>query len=191
MNTLSKLTASSVAIAFASLFINSVAFANPPYYPNLTKGGNKWTITFYDDTSPTHNQWATQTLCFYDAGTQGTHQSYNWVSISYRDWNGRATQEGDQIFMHGDFQWPWGVRDGGHDGMEWQLTTVSYKDFGFGHWKEWVEDGRFGNTIGWGNTRLQRVGYCRYKTLDEAVEAGANTLMESDLNSPSGVNHKQ
>lgn len=158
----------------------SVAPAVPPHAPQLVAGGNLWTITFYDDTSAQHNQWATQRICFFPAGVQGTHQLYGWVSVSYPDWNGRATQEGDQVFMHGEFQWPFGNRDGGHDGMAWQLVTTSPTgeagaspkgEVGTGHWKEWVEDGRLGITIGWGNTLLRRVGRCPYATFNEAMAA--------------------
>jgi len=158
----------------------SVAMAVPPHQPQLVVGGNLWTITFYDDTSPVHSQWATQRICFFPAGVQGTHQLYGWVSISYPDWNGRATQEGDQVFMHGDFQWPFGNKDGGHDGMEWQLVTMSpggeigavpKGEIGTGHWKEWIEDGRLGITVGWGNTLLRRIGRCPFQTFNEAMAA--------------------
>jgi hypothetical protein len=72
--------------------------------------------------------------------------------------------------MHGDFQWPFGNRDGGHDGMEWELVTMTPKDVGAGHWKEWVEDGRLGITIGFGNALLQRVGKCAAITHAEALD---------------------
>lgn len=159
-----------------SVLITPPALAVPPHQPELVRGGNLWTITFYDDTSSAHTQWATQRICFFPAGVQGTHQLYNWVSTSYPDWNGRATQEGDQIFMHGDFQWPYGRKDGGHDGMEWQLVTSSPSgeygaapkgEIGTGHWKEWAEDGRLGFTFGWGNAVFRRVGSCPFvRSLD-------------------------
>lgn len=153
----------------------SAAFSSAnaaPYKPNLVDSGNRWTITFYNDASPVHSQWATQGLCFYKAGVVGTHQRYYWVSDTYPDWNGMATQEGDQIFMHGDFQYPRGRRDGGHDGMEWEITTTSRANVGFGHWKEWVENGKLGRTIGFGNTRLQRVGKCQFEKVEEQFEYG-------------------
>jgi hypothetical protein len=67
-----------------------------------------------------------------------------------------ATQEGDEITMHGDY-----AEDVGHDGMKWEIVTASAKNQGSGHWWEWREDGNFGNTIGFGNASLQRVGSCR------------------------------
>ncbi|MCX4029160.1 hypothetical protein H0A36_17335 [Endozoicomonas sp. SM1973] len=49
--------------------------------------------------------------------------------------------------MHGDFQWPYGTPDGGHDGIEWSLVAqpndnigIKAVDIGAGHWKEWVEN---------------------------------------------------
>jgi hypothetical protein len=170
-------SAAVVCSVLASLAIGSDALAVPPHAPQLVLGGNLWTITFFDDTSPIHTQWATQRICFFPAGVQGTHQRYAWVSISYPDWNGLANQEGDQIFMHGDFQWPFGVKDGGHDGMEWQLVTMSpggqigsvpKGEVGTGHWKEWIENGGLGINVGWGNTLLRRVGQCPFATFAEA-----------------------
>jgi hypothetical protein len=181
----------SAAVVLALVSVASVASAVPPHQPALVTGGNLWTITFYDDSSPNHTQWATQRICFFNAGVQGTHQRYSWVSISYPDWNGRATQEGDQVFMHGDFQWPFGNRDGGHDGMEWQLVTTSpggeagavpRGEIGTGHWKEWVEDGRLGITIGFGNTLFRRVGRCPYLTFAEAY---SHSVQQALLNAQS------
>jgi len=174
--------------AFVLVATASGALAVPPHAPQLVAGGNLWTITFYDDTNPAHSQWATQRICFFPAGVQGTHQLYGWVSTSYPDWNGRATQEGDQIFMHGDFQWPFGNKDGGHDGMEWQLVTMSpggevgavpKGEIGTGHWKEWVENGGLGITIGWGNTLFRRIGRCPFQTFNEAIAVSAQQSLST------------
>lgn len=155
-----------------ALICPPLTLAGTPYLPDLVQSGNRWTITFFDDTSAVHLQWATQGICFYNAGVVGTHQKYIWVSDTYPDWNGRASQEGDQIFMHGDFQWPFGTANGGHDGMTWELTTLKE---GSGHWHEWVEDNAYGNTIGFGNTKLTRVGTCNqtgFATSDVALKSG-------------------
>ena len=48
----------------------------------------------------------------------------------------------------------------GHDGMEWQLVTAEAKSEGFGHWKEWRENGGVGRPIGYGNAKFARVGGC-------------------------------
>lgn len=191
MNTL-KLVAS----FFSGIVLSISAFAVPPHLPDLVRDGNRWTITFFDDGSATHNQWATQGLCFYYAGTYGTHQRYVWVSDTYPDWNGRATQEGDQIFMHGDFQWPFGNKDGGHDGMEWEIVTTSPRNLGTGHWKEWVENGRYGITIGFGNARFQRVGRCRFTAFEEALEFGRSLELRENADgskqtNPMGVNEEK
>jgi hypothetical protein len=181
------------AASALAMMVTASAFAVPPHLPDLFSDGNRWTITFYNDSSPNHDQWATQGICFYPIGVVGTHQRYRWVSDTYPDWNGIATQEGDQIFMHGDFQWPYGqVKDGGHDGMEWEIVTVSPKNMGAGHWKEWVEDGRFGRTIGFGNTRFQRVGRCRYTSADQAIDVYRDIELPKDeqgnyLNNPMGI----
>jgi hypothetical protein len=186
-----------LALAALALTTHTSVFADPPHRPDLVSDGNRWTITFYNDASPRHDQWATQGLCFYPAGVVGTHQRYIWVSDTYPDWNGRATQEGDQIFMHGDFQWPYGqVRDGGHDGMEWEIVTMSPRNMGAGHWKEWVEDGRYGITIGFGNARFQRVGKCELSTADEALKVYQDIELPRDengnfLNNPMGVSVDQ
>ena len=164
------------------LAFSAVVYAVPPHLPNLVDDGNRWEITFYNDNSPVHDQWATQGLCFFNTGAVGTHQTYVWVSDTYQDWNGRATQEGDQIFMHGDFQWPLGTKDGGHDGMEWEIVTSSPKSMGAGHWKEWIEDGRFGVTVGFGNTRLQGVGKCDFTSAEQAFEYGQTIPLREDAN---------
>ncbi|MGD8908998.1 MAG: hypothetical protein PVF13_00945 [Chromatiales bacterium] len=169
------------AASALALTVQSAVFANPPYKPDLVNGGNRWTITAYFDNSTVHAQAATQGICFYPDGVSGTHQRYRWVSDTYPDWNGIATQEGDQVFMHGDFQWPYGEKkDGGHDSMEWEIVTVSRKNEGAGHWREWVEDGGFGNTIGFANAKLVRVGKCEYETAEEAFKAGYNLELPKD-----------
>lgn len=149
------------------LFLGLSAHASPPYSPNLAEEGNRWTITAFNDASPQHQEWATQTLCFYPAGTNGTHQRFYWVSTSFPDWNGIAVQEGDQIFMHGDY-----AKDVGHDSMTWEVTTATRSNEGYGHWAEWREDTRLGRTIGFVNAKLTRIGHCKQETWEEALEYG-------------------
>lgn len=71
--------------------------------------------------------------------------------------------------MHGDY-----ARDVGHDSMSWEITTASRRNTGQGHWVEWREDGGDGQTIGFVNAALERVGTCRWKTLDEALQDTRN-----------------
>jgi hypothetical protein len=170
-----------LTVTTLALIASTSLHAQPPHDPDLVSDGNRWTITAYDDSSPVHTEWATQGICFYPDAFVGTQQRYIWVSDTYPDWNGRATQEGDQIFMHGDFQWPYGVtKDGGHDGMEWEITTESRVNGGTGHWKEWVEDGTFGSSIGFANAKLKRVGKCKYDTAEEALKAGQELELTKD-----------
>ena len=177
-----SLTAVIATGALALSLLSTTAQASPPHRPDLTTGGNRWTITFYDDSSPAHNRWATQGICFYATSAVGTHQRYVWISDTYPDWNGVATQEGDQIDMHGDFQWPYlQQKDGGHDGMSWDIVTNDRANQGSGHWHEWVENGSFGNTIGFGNAQLQRVGSCRFATAREAFSAYSSDAAEKEM----------
>lgn len=170
-----------IAVSALALTAQSSVFANPPYRPDLVSGGNRWTITAYDDSSPVHSQWATQGICFYPDGVVGTHQRYIWVSDTYPDWNGHAAQEGDQIFMYGDFQWPYATtKDGGHDGMQLEIVTTSRSNIGAGHWKEWIENGAYGITVGFANAMIRRVGKCRYSTADEAFKAGLELSLPRD-----------
>ncbi|MES9969060.1 MAG: hypothetical protein ABW092_03440 [Candidatus Thiodiazotropha sp.] len=182
-----------LTVTTLALTATTALLAQPPHDPDLISDGNRWTITAYDDSSPVHTQWATQGLCFYPDAFVGTHQRYIWVSDTYPDWNGRASQEGDQIFMHGDFQWPYGAnKEGGHDGMEWEIVTESRANGGAGHWKEWVEDGGFGTTIGFANAKLKRVGKCKHEKVEDAIKAGHELELPKDekgnyLSSPFGV----
>lgn len=126
--------------------------------PNVVAGGNLWQITAYDDTSSTHMQLGMQDICFLPYSQVGTHIQGIWYSTTFPDWNGRYSQEGDRLLMHGDY-----AGDVGHDGMVIELfagTTPS--DTGAGQWTEWREDGAFGRTIGFGNCRLVRVGSCKH-----------------------------
>ncbi len=156
----------SALVAATTLSASWTALAVPPHMPDLVKDGNRWLITFYNDSSAKHNRWATQGLCFFRVATVGTHTRYVWYSDTFPNWNGWATQEGDQIFMHGDY-----ARNQGHDGMEWEIVTNSPRNEGAGHWKEWRENIGFGRTIGFGNAKFVRVGKCRHHRTVSVVEA--------------------
>jgi len=130
--------------------------------PDLVSAGNRWTITAFNDESPNHDQWATQGLCFRSLGFFGTHQRYEWWSDTFPDWNGIASQEGNEVVLHGDY-----AGDVGHDSVMFNVVTATPRNIGAGHWVEWREDGKFGRTIGFANALLTRVGRCQI-TLDEA-----------------------
>lgn len=155
-------TALTFTIALAA---TSLTQAATPYLPDLVTNGNRWTITGYDDSSTVHTELATQGICFYATGNLGTQQLYEWVSDTFPNWKGRAAQEGDQIFMHGDF-----ANLNIHDSMQWQIVTSSTLNLGTGHWIEWASDGSFGSTIGFANAKLERVGSCERSTAKEALD---------------------
>ena len=146
----------SVLAAAVATLAGALQAQTPTPNPDLVKNGNRWTVTFYNDESPNHDQWATQGLCFAYAGTVGTHVRYRWWSDTYPDWNGMASQEGDEVVMHGDY-----AKDVGHDGFKWDIVTSNPRTEGAGHWFEWRENGAYGNPIGFGNAKLARVGSCR------------------------------
>lgn len=183
---INKMTLSTALILFPSVCLAQSA----KYTPDLIQGGNRWTITDFDDSSVTHRQMATQGLCFYYAGIRGTHQQYYWVSDTYPNWDGRAVQEGDQVFMYGDY-----ANETGHDGMEWQLTTTSKKDEGFGHWHEWRENKKYGRTVMFANAKLQRVGSCARISYLQAQEEYSKLELKTDelgdyVTSPSGLTNR-
>jgi hypothetical protein len=135
--------------------------------PNVYDSGNRWLITAFDDASPVHTEWATQGICFLPYATAGTQIRGIWYSDTFPDWNGRYTQEGDHVEMHGDY-----AQNVGHDGISFELVTDSTADEGSGQWTEWREDASYGRTIGFLNTKLRRVGRCRFTTIDSLVASG-------------------
>lgn len=141
-------------LAVGMLCLSAAAAVNAD--PNVYSGGNLWSITAYDDSSVVHTQWATQGICFLPPVMVGTHMRGNWYSTTFPDWNGVYSQEGDQVFMHGDY-----AKDVGHDGINFEVITNSPRNVAGGHWFEWRENGGFGNTIGFANTKLERIGYCK------------------------------
>ncbi|MBI3776342.1 MAG: hypothetical protein HY273_12475 [Gammaproteobacteria bacterium] len=141
-------------LAVGMLCLSAAAAVNAD--PNVYAGGNLWSITAYDDSSIVHTQWATQGICFLPPVMTGTHLRGNWYSTTFPDWNGVYSQEGDQVFMHGDY-----AKDVGHDGIDFEVITNSPRNLAGGHWFEWRENGGFGNTIGFANTKLERIGYCK------------------------------
>jgi len=145
-------------VAIGSLLLSSTALANPPK-PNVFDSGNKWHITFYNDSTSNHAQWATQEICFLPYSAVGTSIQGAWYSTSFPDWNGRYYQEGDEVKMTGDY-----ANDVGHDHMTLVHTTYDVpgqvRGMAFKDWTEWREDGKFGNIIGWGNATMVRAGKC-------------------------------
>lgn len=139
--------------------VTSVAMAQVPH-PNVYDDGNRWRITFFNDPSDVHQQWATQIICFLPYATVGTSIQGRWYALTFPDWNGLYYQEGDEVKMTGDY-----AQDIGHDHMTLVHTTVDTtvgpRGMAFKDWTEWREDGDYGFVIGWGNARLIRDGRCR------------------------------
>lgn len=167
-----------IAVSVLLSFAQSPVFAIPPYSPDLTGGMNQqnwWTIRIYDDSSPLHADPNIKLeVCFFKTGINGSHQQYDWVSIGgstvYLD--GRAVQEGDQVFMHGDFPGTNGIDDIGHAALQWQLTTdfTPGPDEGFGHAQGWSEvEGSLGTTLIFANIKSKRNGPCRHSTVKQAL----------------------
>lgn len=128
--------------------------------PNAFDNGNRWLITAFDDSSPVHQQWATQGICFLPYGMWGTHIRGVWYSDTFPNWNGRYSQEGDRLLMHGNW-----ANFGGSDAMVIELFAgTSPRDMGAGQWTEWWNFGANGTTVVFGNTRLSRVGKCPLPT---------------------------
>jgi hypothetical protein len=145
------------AVALATIGIGA-AQAMPPHLPAFDPAGGfgtLYSITFYDDTSTTHTQWATQQICVVQGPPQGSNATGLWYSTSYYRWIGRWRQEGDQIFMTGDF---WSGP--GNDAIQLELVTT--RDEAYGHWDEWIEDGSYGGWLGKGNTKVAKLGACNW-----------------------------
>ncbi len=150
-----KITLNGLALIMLTAVLAGQAAAQVPK-PNVFDGGNRWLITAFDDTSPAHQQWATQGICFLPYGVSGTNVVGAWYSDTFPNWRGRYSQEGDRVLMHGNW-----ANFGGSDGMVIELFAgTSTKDVGAGHWTEWWNFGANGTTVLFGNTRLSRVGKC-------------------------------
>lgn len=173
----------STRIFFKSLSIMSVAvfllgislqtYAVPPYQPDFVQTGNKWSFKAYDDASPDHTQLvAAQIMCFEYAGISGNHQLYTWYSETFPGWSGRAVQEGDQIFIHGDFA------DGvGHSAIQMDTLVAPTIHGSAGIWQEWRHDGKNGITVSFAKTRALREGDC---TLSARQAAKLPPLLEGN-----------
>lgn len=168
-NTMHNVTRSFIV---TSLLVSStLAFAVPPYQPDFVAQGNKWSFKAYDDASPDHTTLvAAQDICFEYNGTSGNHQVYTWYSETFPGWSGRAVQEGDQIFIHGDF-----ANGSGHSAIQLD-TLVAPTIYGSaGTWQEWRHDGKNGVTVSFAKTRALREGNC---TLSASQAAKLKPLLE-------------
>ena len=172
-NNLKNINISKVLILTGLLGLSSYAQANPPYQPDFVNQGNKWSFKAYDDASPDHTQLvAAQEICFEYNGTSGNHQLYTWYSETFPGWSGRAVQEGDQIFIHGDF-----AKGAGHSSIQLD-TLVAPTIYGSaGTWQEWRHDATNGTTVSFAKTRALREGNC---TLTARQAAKLTPLLEGN-----------
>jgi len=142
-----------------------------------------WLVRGYLDASPAHNFIGQQRICFFPAGVVGTHQRYVWVSPNFPTWNGRASQEGDQIFMHGDFVIPTPVaKIQAHDSSQWELVGLDDKAIGAGHWKFWADAGIFGTSLAFLNITMNRIGKCDFNSAIDAAEYNKSLPYPTDAN---------
>ena len=139
--------------AMALSLLTGVAYGTPE--PNVYQDGNHWRITGFDDSTPNHLTLASQGICFQTPVVVGTHIRGDWYSTTFPDWNGTYSQEGDQVFLYGDFG-----QDAGHDGITFAITGASTRSISAGHWHEWLEDGAYGFTAAFANALLERDGKC-------------------------------
>ena len=161
-------------ITITTLFAGtSLAVAAPPYQPDFVTGGNMWSFKAYDDASPDHTQLvAAQEICFEYAGISGNHQLYTWYSQTFPGWRGRAVQEGDQIFIHGDYA------DGaGHSSIQLETLVAPTINGSAGTWQEWRHDRANGTTVNFAKTRALRQGNC---TMSEKEAAALKPLLRGD-----------
>ena len=147
-----------LSVAIVSVLGTSLASAeaSPTPMPNVYDGGNRWSITAYNDASPSHRRLATQSICFKPYVVKGTHIRGKWYSDTFPDWNGVYSQEGDQVSLHGDY-----ADNTGHDGVIFDIVTNDRENYSAGHWTEWRENPKFGKTVVFANASLQRIGKCK------------------------------
>lgn len=145
-----KMTIVAAVAGLALACLPMLAVAQPK--PNVFDGGDRWTVTCYNDSASTHTTQATQGICFFPYAALGQGIAGLWYSDTFPDWNGRYYQEGDQVRMHGDYD-----GNDGHDGMEWEIVSSRT---GAGHWTEWRETPNPGRTITFCNANWTRVGQC-------------------------------
>jgi len=163
----------SVSLA-ASLFgLSSLSYAAAPYLPDFVKDGNRWSFKAYDDASPDHTTLVSaQVICFEYAGISGNHQLYTWYSETFPGWSGNAVQEGDQIFIHGDY-----ASGAGHSSIQLDTLVAPTINGSAGTWQEWRHDGANGQTVNFAKTRALREGDC---TLTAREAAKLPALLDGD-----------
>lgn len=153
-----------LALAICALVLGNASIAQAQQKPNIYydaagKMANYWMVTFYDDTSAAHNQWATQGLCFSPAVPRGTGWEGRVVSLTFPNWSGVYYTDGGDVYELKMNYAP--VRSGGFDGNDFISFSLHTANRGAGErgWDEW-RDGLPASWNVWGNTEINRVGRC-------------------------------
>lgn len=162
-----------LASALLTLSAASVCMADQKpsvYFDKAGNRGNYWHVTFYDDTSPGHNQWATQGLCFSPAVPRGTGWEGRVVSLTFPNWSGVYYTDGGDVYeLKMNYAPVSSQHFAGNDFISFSLHTPN-RGAGERGWDEW-RDGLPASWNVWGNTEVNRVGVC-------SLFSGANTLRE-------------
>ena len=87
--------------------------------------------------------------------------------------------------MTGDYD-----HDIGHDSMEWEMVVTTKG--GTGHWREWREDGGYGNNpiganFGYANAVFIRIGTCDSIDEDADEDAIEEIVLDKSLQAPQRV----
>lgn len=150
-----------LSLFFCVTSLNAVADQKPSvYYDAAGNVANYWSVTFFDDTSPAHSQWATQGLCFSPAVPRGTGWEGRVVSLTFPNWSGVYYTDGGDVYELKMNYAPVSSRHfAGNDFISFSLHTA---DRGAGErgWDEW-RDGLPASWNVWGNTEVNRIGRCR------------------------------
>lgn len=160
-----KSTSKTLVLIFVFLMFgaahNALADQKPSiYYDAAGNVANYWTVTFFDDTSPAHNQWATQGLCFSPAVPRGTGWEGRVVSLTFPNWSGvYYTDTGDIYELKMNYAPVTSQHFAGNDFISFSLHTAN-RGAGERGWDEW-RDGLPSSWNVWGNTEVNRVGRCR------------------------------
>lgn len=147
------------------------------YYTPSGSVGNYWMVTFFDDTSAAHNQWATQGLCFSPAVPRGTGWEGRVVSLTFPNWSGvYYTDAGDVYELKMNYAPVAGGYFAGNDFISFSLHSAN-RGAGERGWDEW-RDGLPSSWNVWGNTEINRVGKCKQFSSSTKVVEFERVILE-------------
>ena len=156
-----------ISLLFIAMMLQvAQAGAVVPHLPDLVQNGNLWKFTYFNDASTTHNISYSEPICFESEATVGTHQRYRWYVQSNPNISGKASQEGDQITMIGDYFFgSLGARYTYAKSLQWELTSDerNRNGSGMGHHQIYLRYGDYQASAHF-NLHATRAGFCRTKT---------------------------